>query len=208
MITTHRPDVMRPPLRRPGMAVAALLLLIVATGSVAAQSTDRDAPTPLTTSDLKADFSDTDPEYFYSFTAGPGEVVFTLDVRGTGGGGGVPYIFLFNKDGKEIDSFNQIVGGGSSEKLVKRMSFAKRQTVIMRVGKHIGKGSYRLRSSGAVALGSETATNGGGTAAGSGSNPAGGGINVPSSGRLRIEMKDGSAQEFDLSRVRRVVTTP
>ena len=206
MMTPHQTNAMRLSLHQASMAVVALLLLMTTAGPSAAQSTDRDHPTPLKVNELRADFSQDDPEYFYSFTAGPGEVIFTLDVKGAAPGGGVPYFHLFNTDGRQLDSFDQFAGGNASEKLVKRVSFAKRQTVVMRIAKPIGGGSYRLRIGGAVALGSEAAT-GGGNSGGSG-NPAGGSINVPSSGRLRIEMKDGSAQEFDLSRVRRVVTTP
>lgn len=151
-MTTHQPSTMRLPLRQLAMTVVVLLLLIAAAGSSAAQSTDRDDPTPLKLDELKSDFSDDEPEYFYSFTAGPGEVVFTLDVRGSGGGGGSPYFFLYNTDGKQLESFSQIAGNNSGEKLVKRVSFAKPQTLVMRIGKHIGKGSYRLRIGGAVKL--------------------------------------------------------
>ncbi len=155
-MTTYQPSIRRQLFRLMNMATLTLLLLIAAAGSSYAQSTDRDAPTPLNLDELKDDFSDADPEYFYSFTAGPGELVFTLDVKGTGGGGGVPYISLYNTDGKQLNSFDQIVGGGSSEKLVKRMSIAKRQLIVMRIGKHLGKGYYRLRIGGAVNLNKAT----------------------------------------------------
>lgn len=158
-MTTHQPSVGRQLFRLMNMATLALLLLIAAAGSNAAQSTDRDAPTPLNLDELKDDFSDADPEYFYSFTAGPGEVIFTLDVKGTSGYGGTPYFFLYNTDGKQLDSFNQIVDGSSSEKLVKRMSFARPQTIVMRIGKHLGKGYYRLRIGGAVKLGKAAPAN-------------------------------------------------
>jgi hypothetical protein len=180
------------------MAVTAALLLIAAAGSSAAQSTDRDNPTPLKTDELKADFSQDDPDYFYSFTAGPGEVVFTLDVKGGPPGGGVPYFHLFNPDGRELDAFDKFAIGNASEKLVKRVSFAKQQPVILRIGKPIGNGSYRLRISGAVALGGEPAAG----------NQTDGRMGLPTSGTLRIEMNDGSAQEIDLRRVRRVIVKP
>jgi hypothetical protein len=178
------------------MAAATVLFLIAAAGPSTAQSTDRDNPTPLKSDELKADFSQDDPEYFYSFIAGPGEVVFTLDVKGAPPGGGVPYFHLFNTEGRELDSFDKFAAGNASEKLVKRVSFAKRQPVVMRIGKPIGAGSYRLRISGAVALEKEAAT---GTEDRMG---------LPTSGTLRIELTDGSAQEVDLRRVRRVVVKP
>lgn len=201
LTATHQSNAVRPSLRQVNMAVAALLLLIAAAGSSAAQSTDRDRPTPLKSDELNADFSQDDPEYFYTFTAGPGEAVFTLDVKGAAPGGGVPYFHLFNTEGRQLDSFDKFAAGNASEKLVKRVSFAKRQTVVMRIAKPIGGGSYRLRIGGAVALEKGAATGGGGNGADSR-------MGLPASGTLRIEMNDGSAQEFDLRRVQRVSVKP
>lgn len=198
--TPHRPKAMWLSLRGVSMAVAALLFFIAAAGSSAAQSTDRDNPTPLKSDELKADFSQDDSEHFYSFTAGPGEVVFTLDVKGAAPSGGVPYFHLFNTDGRQLDSFDVFAAGNASEKSVKRVSFAKPQTVVMRIAKPIGAGSYRLRIGGAVALEKGAATGGG--------SEAGGRMGLPASGTLRIEMNDGSAQEFDLRRVRQVSVKP
>ncbi|HVF27971.1 MAG TPA: hypothetical protein VM943_07015 [Pyrinomonadaceae bacterium] len=200
LTVTHQWKAMRLPLRQIGMAVAAVVLLMAAAGSSAAQSTNRDNPTPLKSDELKVDFSQDDPEYFYSFTAGPGEVVFTLDVKGAAPSGGVPYFHLFNTDGRQLDSFDQFAAGNASEKSVKRVSFARRQTVVMRVAKPIGAGSYRLRIGGAVVLEKGAATgrgNGGDSRMG-----------LPANGTLRIEMNDGSAQEYDLRRVQRVTVKP
>ncbi len=143
LTTTHQQSEMRLPLRQACMAVAALLLLIAAAGSSVAQSTDRDHPTPLRSDEIKADFSQDDSEYFYSFTAGPGEVIFTLDVKGAVPSGGIPYFHLFNTAGREFDSFDKFAARNSSEKLVKRVTFAKRQPVVMRISKPIGAGSLK-----------------------------------------------------------------
>lgn len=196
---THQQHTMRLPFRRVSMAVAGLLLLIAA-GSAVAQSTDRNNPTPLRSNELNVDFSQDDPEYFYSFIAGPGEVIFTLDVKGAPPGGGIPYFHLFNTAGRQLDSFDKFAAGNASEKLVKRMSFARRQTIVMRVAKPIGSGSYRLRISGAVRLANGSATGVG--------NESAGRMDLPTSGTLRIEMNNGSAQEYDLRRVRRVTVKP
>ena len=186
-------------LTKTGMVVAALLLL-VAPASSTAQSTSRDNPTPLKSDELKADFSQDDPEYFYTFNAGPGEVIFTLDVKGAAPGGGIPYFHLFNTDGRQLDSFDKFAAGNTSEKLIKRVSFAKRQPVVMRIAKPIGGGSYRLRIGGAVALEKEATTDGG--------NQADSRMGLPASGTLRIELNDGTAPEFDLRRVRGVTVKP
>jgi hypothetical protein len=199
LTATHQEKAMPFALRKIGIAMAAVLLLIAAARPSAAQSTDRDNPTPLKSNELITEFSQDNPEYFYSFLAGPGEVVFTLDVKGAAPGGGVPYFHIFNTEGRELDSFDKFAAGNASEKLVKRVSFAKRQAVVMRIGKPLGGGSYRLRLSGAVAL--EKATT-------DAADQADGRMGLPTSGTLRIEMNDGSAQELDLRRVRRVAVKP
>src|SRR5260370_791052 len=61
-------------------------VLIIAVNSSFAQdrlspSNDRDNPTPLTSTEIKSDGVDEKTEYFYSFTAGPGEIKLTLDVK-------------------------------------------------------------------------------------------------------------------------------
>jgi len=187
-------------LRQLGIVIFAVLLVIVSAGTSAAQSTDRDNPTPLNSDEIKTDFHQDDPEYFYSFTAGKGEVIFTLDVKGAMPSGGIPYFHLFTANGREFDSFDKFAARNSSEKLVKRVVFAKQQQVVLRISKPIGRGSYRLRISGAVKLVSEETGN-----EGEQSNTA---IELPKSGTLRIEMSDGSVQEFDLRKVRRTVVKP
>ncbi len=199
-ITTHQRKAGQLLLRQLGIVIFAVLLVIVSVGTSTAQSTDRDNPTPLNSDEIKTDFHQDDPEYFYSFTAGKGEVIFTLDVKGAMPSGGIPYFQLFTTNGRQFDSFDQIAARNSSEKLVKRVVFAKQQQVVLRISKPIGGGSYRLRISGAVKLASEETGN-----EGEQSNTA---IELPKSGTLRIEMSDGSTQEFDLRKVRRAVVKP
>jgi len=56
-----------------------LLFLLAVTGSVVAQSTDRDHPTRLTSDEIKGELNGREIEYFLSFTAGPGEVTLTVE---------------------------------------------------------------------------------------------------------------------------------
>ena len=126
-----------------------------ATGSSGAPaSTNINLPTPLKSNELKGNIKEGTPPEFYSFTAGPGEVVFTLDVAGAEPGGGAAYIYLIKPDALDdfLDGFDLFAGASSSENLVKRVQFAERQTIILRVGGNIGGGSYRLRISGAATL--------------------------------------------------------
>ncbi len=70
----------------------------------------------------------------------------------------------------------------------------------IRYGSSGGQGTYMVRLGGATALKGEAATSVG--------NQSDGRIDLPKSGTLRIEMSDGSAQEFDLRRVRQVTVKP
>ena len=117
-----------------------------------APSTNVNLPTPLKSNELQGDMRAGTPPQFYSFTAGPGEVVFTLDVSGAAPGGGMAYIYLIKPDAPDtfLDTVYHFGSAGASDSLVKRVQFAERQTIILRVGGHIGGGSFRLRISGAA----------------------------------------------------------
>ena len=77
-----------------------------------------------------------------------------MDVTGAEPGGGAAYIYLIKPDALDdfLDGFDLFAGASSSENLVKTVQFAERQTIILRVGGNIGRGSYRLRISGAAAF--------------------------------------------------------
>ena len=64
------PDVIRILTRQTGAVISALLLLL--TISSAAQSTDRNSPTPLSVDELTGDFEQNDPEYFTLLWSGRG----------------------------------------------------------------------------------------------------------------------------------------
>src|SRR5258707_2915438 len=66
--------------------LSAIILLAAIASVTAAQnqptpSTDRDNPAQLASNIITGDGVDSKTEYFYSFTAGPGEVKLTLDVK-------------------------------------------------------------------------------------------------------------------------------
>ena len=117
-------------------------------------STNINLPTPLRSNELKGSIKERTPPEFYSFTAGPGEVVFTLDMAGAEPGGGATYFYLIKPDALDdfFATFDLFAGANSNESLVKRVQFAEQQTIILRVGGNIGGGSYRLRISGAATL--------------------------------------------------------
>jgi hypothetical protein len=140
------------------LLAASLLVLIATTGSSAfAQSTDRDHPTPFTSDEIRGDLQgeDAEIEYFYSFTAGPGEVTITLDVKSSGGTTGTAFELL-DADGAKVllcCEGAQADSTGTTGRDVKSIELGKRQTVILHLTPFkYGTGTYRLRISGAAAL--------------------------------------------------------
>jgi hypothetical protein len=135
------------------LLAASLLALIAATGSAFAQSTNRDHPTPFTSDEVKGELNGEEIEYFYSFTAGPGELTITLDVKSSDGTTGTAFELLdadANKvliccEGAQADST------GTTGRDVKSIKLSKMQTVILHLTPFkYGTGSYRVRISGAV----------------------------------------------------------
>ena len=137
------------------LLMASLLVLIAATGSVFAQSIDRDHPTPFTSDEIKGELNGEEIEYFYSFTAGPGEVTITVDVKSSGGTTGTAFELLDHDASKVLICCEGAQAGstGESGREVVSIKLGKRQTVILHLTPFkYGNGTYRVRISGAAAL--------------------------------------------------------
>ena len=138
------------------LLATSLLVLIAATGSAFAQSTDRDHPTPFTSDEIKGELNGEEIEYFYSFTAGPGEVTITVDVKSSGGTTGTAFELLDSDANKVLICCEGAQAGstGESGREVASIKLGKRQTVILHLTPFkYGTGSYRVRISGAVDVG-------------------------------------------------------
>jgi hypothetical protein len=192
-------------MHRPGSVFNLLALLVFTfafTPATSAQSSDRDHPTPLKSNEIEGDLDASGNESFYSFTAGPGELTITVDVKSSDGTAVLEFELLDSTASKSIIccEFAQADSAGKSGRNIKSVKLAKRQTVVLHltVGK-TGTGTYRVRLGGAVAAGGSTA---------SGDNQTDNRLGLPTSGILRLEMSDGTTQEINLSRVRRVTIKP
>lgn len=142
-------------MKKSSLLAASLLVLITATGSAFAQSNNRDHPTPLTSNEIRGELSGNDIEYFYSFTAGPGEFTITVDVKSSDGTTGTNFELLDSDASKVLlcCEYAQADSTGGSGRDVKSIKLGKRQTVILHLTPFkYGKGTYRVRFSGAVAL--------------------------------------------------------
>lgn len=120
-----------------------ILLSFIATGAILltanispakAQSTDRDAPTILTTNVISLTGLHKEPKtYFYTFIAGPGELKLTLDIDAgsTNGNGVVSTVSIQDKDGNEFSQFLAGATPGVPGRQVKKINFAQPTPVIL-----------------------------------------------------------------------------
>ena len=135
--------------------LAFLLCFAVAlSGSVAAQSKDRDHPTPVKSSEITGELDASGDEYFYSFVAGPGELTILVDVKSSTGQALLNFELLDSNAAAAIlcCEFAQADGDGQSARVVKSVRLGKRQTVVLHVTVgQAGRGTYRVRLSGAEA---------------------------------------------------------
>ena len=186
-----------------------LLLVFATTTFTSAQSSSRDNPTPLNSGDITGNMNDHDKESFYSFTAGPGEVTITVDVKAQRDTQGVLNFEVLARNGAtslECCHYAQGDGGGTGRN-VATFKLTKRQTVILHTTNGpIGGGTFRIRLSGATAFSGGVTGGGPGKGDGGGRERGEGGeqVNVPTRGTLHIRMKNGTTKDIDLSLIRSV----
>ena len=183
-----------------------VLIAVTMAGSAAAQSTDRDHPTPLQSAELRGELDGGDTQFFYSFVAGPGELTITFDVTASASNAGAT-IDLFDRNSRPVLSglFVQATNRGS-EREVKSVRLGARQTITMRLTEQAygssgsDKGTFLVRLSGPGAPKGESS--------GNADSHAGERMGLPTSGILRLRMSDGTTQEINLSRVQSASIKP
>jgi hypothetical protein len=134
---------------------ALLLFAAVAfSGSAAAQSIDRDHPTQIKSGEINGTLDGSGQEYFYSFLAGPGELTMMVDVKSSTGQALLNFELLDQNAAAALVccEYAQADGDGQSARVMKSTTLDKKQLVVLHVtvGK-AGKGTYRVRLSGAIA---------------------------------------------------------
>jgi hypothetical protein len=191
-----------------------LLLLLTASISISAQSTDRDHPTPLRSNEITGSLTEHNEDQFYSFVAGPGELTITLDVKAIPENQAQLSFELLERDAAtSILCCEGAQGdGGGTGRDVKSVRIARRRTVILHTTNGpIGGGTFRIRLSGAAVSGGSVKTYDDDKIIENnrvGGNRSANRISVPASGTLLIRMKDGSTKEIDLSLVREISVQP
>ena len=119
------------------------------------RSTDRDNPTPLTANVVTDDLDGTDTAYFYKFTAGPGKLTVTIEVKASGTNAGA-MLDLFDAKSRPIlsDVLAQGVDGGS-ERIANSIQLSGKRDIVLRVkglkyGDTGGTGTYKVTLDGPV----------------------------------------------------------
>lgn len=186
-------------MKRNLLPVLSLLLAIAAASIAAAQS--RDHPTPITSNELRGALNAHSGDSFYSFTAGPGELTITVEVKSTGGTLAMPFELL---EANAADSIlccegAQADGTGQTGRVVKTVRIKSRRTVILHLTEYeYGTGTFLVQLSGVVAFAGSSAPV---QSSRIGYSGPGSRMGMPTSGTLHITMKDGSTKEIDLSLV-------
>ena len=201
MIRREDPHARSIRLRRPSlMTFTGLLLLLVCATSAAAQtppSTDRDSPTPFVSNEVKGEGTDDKTEYFYSFTAGPGEVTLTFDVKADRNANlhGFDYEVFDARSRRLAGGFLDPVRGESKRKIERLTVRGQQQQFLLRLVVTDYVDTYRIRVDGAPAT-PQTATQ------------AGNRLCLPANGTLVITLADGTEEQVDLGQVKAASIKP
>lgn len=143
------------------------------------RSEDRDKPTPLTSTEINDNLDGSNDQYFYKFSAGPGKLTVTLEVKASGTNAGAMLDLFDNKSRPLLsDVLAQGVDGGV-ERVVNSVQISTKQDVVLKIkgvkyGDNGGTGTYKIALSGAVNIAPAAAPAAGGAPA-----PAGGGAAAP-----------------------------
>ena len=162
----------------------------------APQSKDKDKPTPLTSAEVSGVSRKEDRrELYYSFTAGPGELVVTLDVEGLSGRSdreSLVRLTFLDQDSHEVGKFHRQSGlNGDNKRQVEKYNLTKQTSLVMRVTFEAGASKYKVGLSGDVSL--EQPDGPVDTSA------PGELLKLPKTGVLTIKMRDGSVRTINLA---------
>ena len=116
-----------------------------------AQSNGRVDPTPLTSNTITGTGTGKKIENFYSFTAGPGEVALTIDLKAKSGSTGAD-VEVFDADGSKIFYYYPNATS-TNERTIKKFTVERKQMVGLRLAFDRDAGQYAIKISGAVDLG-------------------------------------------------------
>jgi hypothetical protein len=174
---------------------------VLAAGVALGQSTDMTSPTRMVSNEIKGVGEQAERQYYYSFVGGPGEIVVVLDARSSA----EAHFQLVNVDLLDT-SFKKLLNvSGNTGQQIERVTVPRSQKLILQVTVPAALPSYRVRVTGAAQFGDAPSAPAGRAAPATTAAPAESRLGcIPRAGILRVEMEDGSAQEINLARAKRV----
>lgn len=218
-----------------GRIILLIVLIVGGMVSATAQSTDQSNPTPISSNELTINGpKKNNQQFYYSFTAGPGEVTLQFNVRAKSSSTFVG-VKVFDAELNTL-AYQNMSADTSPSMALKKFDVGAKQTLVLSFTSDPSLGECTIKLGGAVEFGGaessasptadSTATNsipevkpadqgsGAGASAASGKNKdlafsildaVGQRFNIPANGKLRLEMKDGSVQEIDLTQVKKIL---
>ena len=187
------------------LLIAVVLFCASISPAFGQRSEDRDKPTPLTSTEINDNLDGSGDQYFYKFSAGPGKVTVTFEVKASGTNAGATLDLFDNKSRPLLaDILAQGVDGGA-ERVVNSVQISSKQDVVLRIkgikyGDSGGTGTYKVTLSGAVDIAQGAAPAGGAAApagGGAAAAPAGAPAPAPAGGAAAAGPKDPLTGELD-----------
>ncbi len=132
---------------RTGLLFLALVLLAI---PASAQSTDRDNPTQLSSNEVKDEGTGKSVEYYYGFTAGPGEVTITVDLKAKAYSTAVRFELLDAESNQILAHNMNAATTTGAERVVKKARVREKQAVVLKLVLDSNTGEYMIRLGGAV----------------------------------------------------------
>jgi hypothetical protein len=127
-----------------------IFLLLAATVSAAnAQSQDRDNPTALAANTITGSGIGKKVEYYYSFTAGPGEIAVTIDLKAKTGSTNAD-VEIFDADSKVFYYYPNATS--TNEHAVKKFTLNSEQPLTLRLALDTSAGAYSIKLAGPIQL--------------------------------------------------------
>ena len=209
-----------------------ILSLAFMTATAQAQSTSQSSPTALTAAEFSGKGPNKETIYYFNFTGGAGEVSVALDIKAKQYSTFARLELLDAElNTLATHNMNAATSTGNSQ-VLKKITLGEKQTVLLKITLDGNLAEYKITLGGAVETGNpatedgstnnpdtETSSQNEKTVTDPNSTPPttggskifnlelgkfkiGNFINLPKSGTLVIQMKDGSTQEINLSGVK------
>ena len=137
------------------LVLAVFGLLCGAPHMASAKSLPQDNPIVMTSPEVVDDVSGKEvEEKYYRFTAGPGTVTMTVDMK-TDSGTMIDFdVYILDGKWKTLAKVMDVLGNSATKRAVKQIKLKKQQSLILKIvtKPSWGSGSYQVRLEGAVKL--------------------------------------------------------